>query len=219
MVSSATPGRNRRRVALARRGSDRLPILALLAASCLVIAVVASHGAAVIRHRLASASEGAPEPTPYNKPPHRANLDAAKTWRPFGEPVADVARFETLVAASTPLDIKLRGVIAGRGSHSGVAIIADADGNEATYGIGESLGSTTTIVAIERQNVIVKRGNSLETLSMAVLGGNDSNTPATAQTLPLPTAALITPLSRHEEALARRKAARQAMAGTEKPRE
>jgi len=105
------------------------------------------------------------------------------------------------------------------GNHSGVAIIADADGNETTYGIGESLGTTMTIVGIEPQRVIVKRGNSLEILSMPELGGNDTNTPLTAQTPPLPTAAFISPLSRHEEALARRKAARQAMAGTEKPRE
>ena len=114
------------------------------------------------------------------------------SWHLFGEsPVNDPLLFDTL--PETPLDLELRGIVAGESSDkTGKAIIIDSSGNEGVYNVGDSLADNTEVIAIQPHQVVLQRGATREALSLPLHDGvarNSSNRTSQVATSQRPTPA------------------------------
>lgn len=87
-------------------------------------------------------------------------------WHLFGESsTADPLLFNAL--PETPLDLELRGIVAGQESdQTGHAIIIDSSGNEWVYSVGDRLADNTEVIAIQPHQVVLQRGAVREALSL-----------------------------------------------------
>ena len=117
---------------------------------------------------LAESTSGSDNPAPA--PPV---ADAAiSSWHLFGQ--ADAVRpVETLAAPApvTPLNLRLVGIFfMERGGDRALALIADSNGPERGYRIGESLPGGARLQRIQRDHVVVSRGGREEMLKLPKLG-------------------------------------------------
>jgi general secretion pathway protein C len=108
-----------------------------------------------------------------NPPPAPPVADAAiSSWHLFGQ--ADAVRpVETLAAPApvTPLNLRLVGIFfMERGGDRALALIADSNGPERGYRIGESLPGGARLQRIQRDHVVVSRGGREEMLKLPKLG-------------------------------------------------
>lgn len=91
-------------------------------------------------------------------------------------------------APETDLDLSLRGTLAADAPEHALAIIADGEGTERSYRVGEELPGGAELHRVYRDRVILRRGGELEALKLreperaAAVGGEapDRNAPARA---------------------------------------
>lgn len=135
-------------------------------------------------YSLSPAGSPAPaESTPGSDSPAPALLAAdvaIGSWHLFGQAEA-VRPVETPVAPmpATPLNLRLVGIFfMERGGDRALALIAESNGPERGYRIGESLPGGARLQRIQRDYVVVSRGGREEMLKLPKLG--EAATPAIA---------------------------------------
>ena len=103
-------------------------------------------------------------------------------WHLFGNAGApsNLAQ-RTQLAPETALQLVLRGTLNLDSSDGGIAIIADAGGNEAAYRVGDSLPGDATLTAIYAGRVLLNRGGIDEGLSL-LPPGSEGAAPSAART-------------------------------------
>jgi general secretion pathway protein C len=85
----------------------------------------------------------------------------------FGKTVIAAAKLDTSNAPDTTLNLVLRGVLASQPMSLATAIISPGkNGDELSYGIGDSVPGNATIEAIHPDHVILMRNGKLETLRL-----------------------------------------------------
>lgn len=108
-------------------------------------------------------------------------------WRLFGDPGAasSLAR-RTQDAPETALQLQLRGTLNLDSSDGGIAIIADASGNESAYRVGDTLPGEATLTAIYAGRVLLSRGGGDEGLSLLPPAGDGrgAGAPTAGQRVP-----------------------------------
>jgi len=140
-------------------GSRRLPLLLLwlLLAACAVVAV-----------RLAWLLVAGPS-LPLEAPPAQARLQADQR-----QPLASLGLFGAAPAAGTPAtsvpvstsSLRLSGVLAGDDPERGVALIAEGDGAQRHYRVGDSLPGGARLQAVYPDHVQVSRGGASERIDL-----------------------------------------------------
>lgn len=101
-------------------------------------------------------------PIPRAAPQGASNGDFS--WELFG-PSADALRpLQTRQAPATRLSLKLKGVVAA--GEGGYAIIADADGGDQVFRVGDELADGVHVAAIEARRVLIERDGQTEALEM-----------------------------------------------------
>jgi general secretion pathway protein C len=183
-----------------------LPRLALMAASGLLLLTAGWHGQRLFK---ASGTTGQVDavqaPTAIVSAP--ADLTTLSQWEPYGAAAqanaADAAAPE--VVAPSPLNLQLRGTVAEENGEGGEAIIADEAGLERSYAVGDSIADGVVLHAIRHREVVIKRGEQLESVAMPAIpssGGGEvpplpevTNIPITTATPepPAPAPAIPTP--------------------------
>lgn len=113
---------------------------------------------------------GAPPPPPAPVPaaaPVAAPATSLARWHLFGNPAPAVdARGLAESAPETALALVLHGVLAGADPAHGVAIIADAQGDERSYAVGATLPGNATLEAVYADRVALRRNGALESLRL-----------------------------------------------------
>lgn len=113
---------------------------------------------------------GAPPPPPAPVPaaaPVAAPATSLARWHLFGNPAPAVdARGLAESAPETALALVLHGVLAGADPAHGVAIIADAQGDERSYAVGAALPGNATLEAVYADRVALRRNGALESLRL-----------------------------------------------------
>ena len=113
---------------------------------------------------------GAPPPPPAPVPaaaPVAAPATSLTRWHLFGNPAPAVdARGLAESAPETALALVLHGVLAGADPAHGVAIIADAQGDERSYAVGAALPGNATLEAVYADRVALRRNGALESLRL-----------------------------------------------------
>ncbi len=84
----------------------------------------------------------------------------------FVEPKAEAVRQEILDAPETRLNLTLTGILAATESRGSRALIAQGDGEEAPYAVGDLITRGVTLEQIFADRVILSRGGQLETLRL-----------------------------------------------------
>jgi type II secretory pathway component PulC len=159
----------------------------MLGALLVLVATIGWHLHTTLRNQSGANTSTRPASAPRSPPANRADLTVLEQWHPFGVPVQDTAPSRPIEA--TPLNIALRGVIAGPGEESGSAIIADANGVETAYGVGDTVADGAILTAVERRRVLIKRGDQLESIALPSepsTGGEALPLPETPAPLPQP---------------------------------
>lgn len=144
-------------------GNRQLPRLALVGAVLLLLGTAAWH---LQRHLASAPVESAAPPAAEPAAAAPADLSMLSTWQPYGSVASAAAPTESAVVAPSPLNIQLRGVVAAKDGKGGEAIIADASGIERSYSIGDTVADGAILQAINRRDVVIKRGEQLESVSM-----------------------------------------------------
>jgi hypothetical protein len=148
------------------------------------------------------ASEGSPSEGPVSHPAARV-----AEWHLFGRPdtpaTAARSQREEAPAPKTQLQLTLRGVATSERGAEARAIIAEPNGKERKYGIGEAVPGGAEVAEILPDRVILVRNGRPETLPLAKLqgstegGGNLPRGVATVETPGRPGGAMgMGPLSR-----------------------
>ena len=113
---------------------------------------------------------GAPPPPPAPvaaAAPVAAPATSLARWHLFGNPAPAVdARGLAESAPETALALVLHGVLAGADPAHGVAIIADAQGDERSYAVGAALPGNATLEAVYADRVALRRNGALESLRL-----------------------------------------------------
>ncbi len=126
----------------------------------------------------------APQPAeqPLNAAgPPDANPAAARTIPPlaqyhlFGETRDTAPLTQLLNAPETPLNLVLRGIVAGTGPDQGFAIIRDASGREGVYRADSKLPGDARVHGIHTDRVVLVRHGQYETLRLPSAGEVDSS--------------------------------------------
>jgi general secretion pathway protein C len=167
----------------------QLPRLALLAAIVLLLATAAWH----VQRRMSSPSieTAAPSAEPADAAPASppADVSLLSQWQPYGAaPATESGPAAPAVVAPTPLNIQLRGVVAAKNGKAGEAIIADETGIERSYSIGEKVADGATLHAVNARDVVIKRGNQLESIALPAVpsaGGGEAPPLPEATNIPM----------------------------------
>ncbi len=107
-----------------------------------------------------------PAPVPAAAPVAAPATSLAR-WHLFGNPAPAVdARGLAESAPETALALVLHGVLAGADPAHGVAIIADAQGDERSYAVGAALPGNATLEAVYADRVALRRNGALESLRL-----------------------------------------------------
>lgn len=126
------------------------------------------------------------KPGPENPPPVTPVADAAiGSWHLFGQ-AEDIRPVETAVAPmpETPLNLRLVGIFfMERGGNRALALIAESNGPERGYRIGEALPGGARLQRIQRNHVVVSRSGREEMLKLPKLG---EAAPTSAPVMPPP---------------------------------
>ena len=112
---------------------------------------------------------------------------ALSQWHLFGHAgLSSNLAQRTQQAPETALQLQLRGTLNLDSSDGGIAIIADASGNEAAYRVGDSLPGDATLTAIYAGRVLLSRGGQDEGLSLLPPDANAGGAaaPTAGQRLP-----------------------------------
>lgn len=156
----------------ASRDSRALALLtvALLALVCLWLLV---RLAATLLDRGATTSPGGLRPVPADI--LAAPAESLAGWHLFGNaaPVADPRR-PAGNAPETDQPLSLVGVLAEQDPALGVAFIADAGGSQSAYRVGAELPGGSRLRAVHGDHVVLDRGGSTESLSLARRDGAGS---------------------------------------------
>ena len=97
-----------------------------------------------------------------------AEPSAIPGWQLFGEADADEASAETIEAPQTQLDLRLKGIVHARDSGRARALIAAGSGEASLQATGDTIEGGGRIHAIERDRVILRRGDQYESLPLEV---------------------------------------------------
>jgi len=131
----------------------------------------------------------------------QAEAPALSTWHLFGNalPLADPRRGAG-TAPGTTLKLFLRGVYAAAGGAGGHAIIADEQGNERSYRVGDEVSGGASLDAVFADHVVLMRAGTRETLRMPEAGTDAPGSSARSNNSNLPggrtpgaTAPFVTP--------------------------
>lgn len=106
----------------------------------------------------------APAPAPMLPGAAEAPVSIAR-WHLFGQAMAPT-RLQDVEAPETALRLFLRGTVSADAEREGVAIIADAEGGERAYRVGETLPGGARLDAIQAGRVLIDRGGVQEQLSL-----------------------------------------------------
>lgn len=156
----------------------------------LVILTMLAHSLSQVTWRVMPAPREAPAPalavagesTGVAPVSDRAAVQQIAGWHLFGDaakaPVVDVPPQSAL--PETKLNLVLRGVLAVADKRRAQAIIAQPNGNEQSYGVGDSLPGGAVLKEIKPTSVILLRNHQFETLSLPKLDLGVSSDDATA---------------------------------------
>lgn len=145
-----------------QRGAALWPLLGVAGAGALVLAVLAHHAAALRAPAVAEpAAAVAADPSlapPAAAPALAGELAALQLFGAAEQPAAPVS-----VPLASDLPLTLTGLIApdAERGEGGRAILAGPDGVERSYGVGDSLPGEVTLEAVERDRVLVARGDEV----------------------------------------------------------
>jgi general secretion pathway protein C len=144
----------------------------------LVLIVVLAHGLAKLTLRFL------PRPDPITTPlaagpdqpatgsePSLPDYAAIADWHLFGEVNAAKPARTVVRAPETRLDLKLAGIFYAQPSGRALAIIAEGDGGERVYKVGEALAADVRLTEIQPDRVVLSRKGRLETLSLPRASG------------------------------------------------
>jgi len=122
------------------------------------------------------------------RPTTRPSLSTVPALHVFGEAdVKPIASDEPISAPETRLRLVLHGVFASSNSKKSMAIIAEKNGKDNSYFIGDSLPGNATLHEVYADRVILKRLGKLETLrlkepaSKAEIGRSSQSSRATSR--------------------------------------
>ncbi|QOC23355.1 hypothetical protein IC757_04200 [Wenzhouxiangella sp. AB-CW3] len=130
------------------------------------------------------------EPAPLPPVPRAAPQDAsdeAFRWALFGD--SDTGRRPAMVQPppATSLSLRLKGVMAA--GEGGYAVIADADGEDQVYRVGDELSGGARIEAVEARRVLIERDGQVESLELETAqlpaGGTSASRTAASSDQPL----------------------------------
>ena len=108
----------------------------------------------------------APPPPPQVAADPRASTPIAQ-WHLFGN-AAPLPTGPAIAAPETALRLFLRGTVNESGADEGIAIIADAEGGERAYRVGDALPGGAELTAVLAGRVLLSRGGVTEQLSLPV---------------------------------------------------
>jgi len=169
-AADAAPARAEPRKAALMTALPRLDAWAPLAARVGLLLAVTGCAVAVVRLLLlivAGPTLPLPE-TPLRPSLETAALppaaDSVANWHLFGrsESLPDAV----MSAPETELRLFLRGTLNESVPEQGIAIIADAEGNERAYRVGDLLPGDARLVAVHAARVLIDRGGRREGLSL-----------------------------------------------------
>lgn len=86
-------------------------------------------------------------------------------WHLFGNAPQQQAMLRN--APATTLDLSLRGTLADADAHSGIAVIADAQGVERAWRVGEEISVGVTLDEVHSDRVVLKHDGVQEVLALA----------------------------------------------------
>lgn len=118
---------------------------------------------------------GEPATAGSTRPPLGATLNAVSTTTPgtdlsslslFGRAGPAALQSVTFDAPETQLDLRLQGTLAAQDPKNGLAIIADDQGREAFYGVGDDLPGGAVLHQIYAERVILARQGKYESLML-----------------------------------------------------
>lgn len=165
----------------------------------LVVLTMLAHSLSQVTWRVLPASPAPPAPTVAmgggvstgTAPvPQGTAVQQIAGWHLFGDaakaPVADVPPQSAL--PETKLNLVLRGVLAVADKQRAQAIIAQPNGDEQSYSVGDSLPGGAVLKEIKATSVILLRNHQFETLSLPRLDLNlgDGDNAAAAVQSPSP---------------------------------
>lgn len=111
----------------------------------------------------------------------RASTPIAQ-WHLFGN-AAPLLAGPAIAAPETALRLFLRGTLNESGADEGIAIIADAEGGERAYRVGDALPGGAELTAVQAGRVLLSRSGVTEQLSLPVdttPGASDGRAPTPA---------------------------------------
>ena len=94
-----------------------------------------------------------------------AQLALFGTFEPEPEPQEPTPQ-QVVEAPKTRLNLELQGIIAGSDPQTGLAIIAERRRDGSLYRVGDTITQGAVLHAVHRDQVILKRGERLETLEL-----------------------------------------------------
>ena len=96
-----------------------------------------------------------------------AAIDSISRWHLFGNGNANALRRDILQASqATKLKLTLHGTVADRDGQGGYALIADANGIEHSYRVGDRIQSGVTLKAVRADHVILDHDGNNERLDL-----------------------------------------------------
>lgn len=125
----------------------------------------------ILPDRSTSVEGGAGVQTTRSEEPSTTTHDAARSdfsgWRFFGSQGAAIPETPVeAIAAETPLDLKLEGVVAAGSGDRAVAII-EYQGTQRAYAVGDAIeGTTASVARVLPDRVILDNGERRETLPL-----------------------------------------------------
>ena len=162
----------------------------------LVVLTMLAHSLAQVTWRVMPAPSAAPVPAlsmggasaGAAAETDRAAVRQIAGWHLFGDaakaPMTDVPPQSAL--PETKLNLVLRGVLAVADKKRAQAIIAQPNGDEQSYGVGDSLPGGAVLKEIKATSVILLRNHQFETLSLPKLdldlSGGDATAPVQSPT-------------------------------------